>query len=179
MSTTDPSTTPKYLRRVAFLDGAAPSESGLPVHVGQRVMLDGDLIPREVIDLTEGWSVSSPGLDGTVVSFSVNAEHVKPAVLTPEGQPGGKPEDGASVWIDGPWIDGRLVLTPAGQPWEEYQPHPRSSLDWYGRVKPRMVRVYFFAAGVEIRTGQWGPPSPSAPRHWEPEPVQVRSGEPT
>lgn len=134
---------PAYLRRVSFLDKGTPAERGEKnlgalIHVAQQIQLDDELISPYTIDLNEGWAVSSTGAAETIVSFSVRAEHITPAVLDAQGD-----------WVAPAQICGRPVEVPPGQPWEEYD---RVTLmtGGYRRSPARMVRVFIRVPEVVI-----------------------------
>lgn len=136
MFETDPKTGQPYLRRITITDSVV-CESGPPVHLAQSILLDGVEHPG-LIDLAEGWtahgSASDPlsrthGGDPTIVSFSVPADRAVPQQF-----------DEAGEYTGGSLLDGIPVLTPAGSPWETYQPPG----------KPPMTRVYAFIAAFEV-----------------------------
>jgi hypothetical protein len=145
---------PKFLRSIAFLDH--PNGGGdMPVHLAQRVLLDGVQPPPHTVHLSEGWSVGAPDLDGTVVSFCVRADHITPPVI--EG----------GVHVVPPKIFGRSVLCPIDPPWEEFQPsnHPTKKR-WYDL--PKLVRVYIYVDTIEIRRAAEGEIEYFGPYHERP-----------
>lgn len=128
MYETDPETKKPYLRRITITDPTV-GDSGPPVHVAHTILLDGVEHP-DLIDLSEGWSAHAAGdRDATVVSFSCPADRAIPPQF-----------DKAGEYTGGCLLDGIPVLTPAGSPWEMYQP----------RDKPLMVRVYAYVAAFEV-----------------------------
>lgn len=136
MHETDPKTGQPYLRRITITDSVV-GESGPPVHLAQSILVDGVEHPG-LIDLAEGWSAhgsaSDPharhrGGDPTIVSFSVPADRAVPPQFGEAGE-----------YTGGCLLDGVPVMSPAGSPWETYQP----------QGKPPMVRVYAFVAAFEV-----------------------------
>lgn len=141
----DPST---YLRRVSFLDltkpaDQAPTRLAELIHATQRVLFDGVEISHYVIDLREGWSVSSAPPE-TIVSFCVRTDQITPPVLN----------EARDQHIIPPLICGRPVLTPR-TPWEEYDRNPHLD-SGFRRAPARMTRVYILVPEVEIRTAAPG-----------------------
>lgn len=125
---------PPYLRRVTFLDTEPDDVTGPPVHVTQKLLLDGEE-HGEVI-AREGWHVFADEFGGaTIVSFVAFAEHV-----TLKTYPAKGPQD-SNERLSGTHIAGIPVCTPGDHEWERL-----AVVDG----APELVRVFFFAREVEV-----------------------------
>lgn len=95
-----------YVRSVTFLDPDPDDGRGEPLHVGSRLLLDGE--PTDVRVLLAGGFSITGGDMGTIVSFLVHPEDCHVGRI--------ERDETGEVTFDLPSIGGRKVLTPFPDP---------------------------------------------------------------
>lgn len=125
---TDPAPRTQHLRRIEIRDYQPDDGTSPPVHVGSTFLFDGVPCPPDLIALTEGWEAVGSSVDGTVLSFTVDASKVQLGHFTEPGK------------VEPFTINGTPVLVPSDHTWELIEGTPDKYLVYV------FVREFAFTA---------------------------------